>query len=113
MSSQGNGGQFVRLFHGNPDDYVFSTEGLDTVITQLLNQIDSSGPPPMSQEQMDNLNEVTINNDHVDTNLQCSICMEDFVLDEKVKELECGHLYHKDCIIEWLKLVITNIYFNV
>lgn len=37
--TQANGGQFIRLLHGNPEDYVWSTDGLDSVITQLLNQI--------------------------------------------------------------------------
>ena len=81
--------------------------GLDTVITQLLNQIDSSGPPPMSAEEISNLNEISITKEHVNLNLQCPICMEDFILDEKVKELSCRHFFHNDCIVEWLKLHAT------
>lgn len=37
--------------------------------------------------------------------LQCSICMEDFHLDEEVKRLPCDHHYHEECIIRWLELV--------
>jgi len=34
----------------------------------------------------------------------CSICLESNKNDENVSEkLICGHLYHKDCISQWLK----------
>ena len=32
--------------------------------------------------------------------VMCSICME--VEGEKIK-LDCGHMYHKKCLLEWLK----------
>ena len=105
--SQVNGGPFFRLLHGNPEDYVWTTNDLDTVITQLLNQIDNAGPPPMSQEEINSLNEISVTKEHINLNLQCPICMEDFVLDEKVKELTCHHFFHNDCIVEWLKLHAT------
>lgn len=37
--------------------------------------------------------------------LQCSVCWEDFTIDEKVMKLACDHMFHKDCIIPWLELV--------
>lgn len=37
--------------------------------------------------------------------LQCSVCWEDFTIDEKVMKLACDHMYHRDCIIPWLELV--------
>ena len=61
----------------------------------------------MSAEEINNLNEISITKEHVNLNLQCPICMEDFVLDEKVKELSCRHFFHNDCIVEWLKLHAT------
>jgi len=38
-------------------------------------------------------------------NLQCSVCWEDFRLDEPVRKLPCEHVYHENCIIPWLELV--------
>lgn len=32
----------------------------------------------------------------------CSICMNDFSVDERVYFLKCTHIFHKNCIIEWL-----------
>ena len=31
-------------------------------------------------------------------NKECSICMEEFKVDEPVKVTHCGHLYHEDCL---------------
>lgn len=31
------------VFMGNPNDYAWGREGLDTIVTQLLNQMDNSG----------------------------------------------------------------------
>lgn len=33
---------------------------------------------------------------------QCSICMENFVADERVRKLPCGHIFHASCVDEWL-----------
>ena len=32
---------------------------------------------------------------------QCTICISEFKLDEKLTTLECGHTYHHACITEW------------
>lgn len=39
LGGQGN----VQLFLGNPGDYAWGREGLDAIVTQLLNQMDTSG----------------------------------------------------------------------
>ena len=36
---------------------------------------------------------------------QCSVCMEDFHLEDVVRSLPCQHLFHTDCINPWLHLV--------
>ena len=33
------------------------------------------------------------------------MCMEDFKLDESVRQLPCQHMFHTDCIVPWLELV--------
>ena len=39
-----------------------------------------------------------------DSNLQCSVCWDDFKLEEEVRQLKCEHIFHEDCIIPWLEL---------
>ena len=38
-----------------------------------------------------------------DDNLDCIICMENFEENEIVKQLRCGHIFHRDCIDKWLE----------
>lgn len=94
----------VQLLHGNPGDYAWGSGGLDAVITQLLNNLDPAGPPPMPADDIKKLAKVEISEEQVSKNLQCSVCMEDFILEESVRQLPCSHLYHNDCIIPWLEM---------
>lgn len=92
------------LFMGNLGDYAWGREGLDTIVTQLLNQMETSGPPPLAKEKIDDIPKVEVTAEEVERKLQCSVCWEDFKIDEKVRKLPCSHLYHEDCIVPWLNL---------
>jgi len=90
--------------HGNPGDYAWGRGGLDAIITQLLNQMDGAGPPPMAQENIKDIPTVHIDSVMLEKNPNCSVCWDDFKLEESVKQLECQHCFHKDCIVPWLEL---------
>lgn len=47
---------------------------------------------------------VEVTDQQVDAKLQCSVCWEDFVLKECVRQLPCQHIYHEPCIRPWLEL---------
>ena len=32
---------------------------------------------------------------------ECSICMDDLAKGDEMGQLECGHTFHKKCIVEW------------
>lgn len=38
-----------------------------------------------------------------ENNKECLICLDENSLGGKAVKLNCGHLYHKECIIEWLR----------
>jgi len=97
----------LQVLHGNPGDYAWGQGGIDAVITQLLNQLDGTGPPPMPKLERDAIPTIKITQEDVDRNLQCTVCMEDFILDEPVRRLNCSHNFHNDCIIPWLELHAT------
>lgn len=94
----------MQLFLGNPGDYAWGREGLDAIVTQLLNQMDSTGPPPVSKDVIDALPIVEVTEEQVKAKLQCSVCWEDFQLRENVRQLPCLHIYHEPCIRPWLEL---------
>lgn len=71
-------------------DYAWGREGLDTIVTQLLNQMDNTGPPPLEKEKIDEIPKCDITQGQVDLKLQCSVCWEDFQLSEKVRQLPCS-----------------------
>lgn len=63
-----------------------------------------------SEEYINNLEEKTINEEILKKKLQCSICLEDFKLNDKYIALDCDepHIFHSGCetcsgIKEWLK----------
>jgi hypothetical protein len=35
-------------------------------------------------------------------NNECIICLECMYVNEKIKILDCGHMYHYDCINNWI-----------
>lgn len=96
----------IRMFqlHGDMRDYAWGAGGLDTIITQLLNQLENTGPPPATEQQLFNLPVVKINDEEFEKKVECAICMEDFNLHEEAKKLPCKHYFHEPCISEWLKL---------
>lgn len=91
-------------------DYAWGREGLDTIVTQLLNQMDNagkfnyklvqyylvilwlyqSGPPPLEPEKIAEIPKCEIIQEQVDSKLQCSVCWDDFKLHEVVRQLPCS-----------------------
>lgn len=41
----------------------------------------------------------------LDSNIQCSICYENYKINEEVKKLICDHMFHDVCITPWLRRV--------
>lgn len=77
------------FFMGNPGDYAWGREGLDTVITQMLNQMENSGPPPLAKEKIQDIPRIEITDEQVGEKLQCSVCWENFEKMETVRKLPC------------------------
>ena len=40
---------------------------------------------------------------HGDLLNECSICLENFDVGQKVSELSCNHLFHKECVEQWMQ----------
>ncbi|XP_038221901.1 E3 ubiquitin-protein ligase Iruka isoform X2 [Zerene cesonia] len=92
---------------GAPGDYVFGGEALDAVVTQLLGQLEHSGPPPMPRDILNSIPNETVTEQQAEANISCSVCWENFQLGETISRLECEHIFHSSCITPWLQLHAT------
>ncbi|KAJ8000357.1 hypothetical protein DPEC_G00203980 [Dallia pectoralis] len=92
------------MLHSNPGDYVWGQGGLDAVITELLGQFESTGPPPAEKEMIWSLPMVRVSQEQTDSRLECPVCREEYRVGESVKKLPCIHYFHSDCIVPWLEL---------
>lgn len=69
-------------------------------------------PPPASKEVVNNLPEITIDTE----GKNCPICLKEFKINEKAKNLPCEHFFHPTCILTWLnkvKMVFLCLKFSV
>ncbi|KAA0202527.1 hypothetical protein HAZT_HAZT009879 [Hyalella azteca] len=92
---------------GNPGDYVWGRGGLDAVITHFMGQLENNGPAPLTADQIAAIPSTQVTQEQCQNKMQCSVCMEDFVLSESVKKLRCDHFFHEPCITPWLKMHAT------
>lgn len=58
---------FVFVFRviSNLGDYAWGPGGLDAIVTELMNQMEGTGPPPLSKDRIDNLPDVKISAEQV------------------------------------------------
>ncbi|KAJ3669368.1 hypothetical protein LUZ60_011318 [Juncus effusus] len=57
------------------------------------------GSPPAKPSAIEALPSVAISEE-----LSCSVCLEEFEMGEKGKEMPCKHKFHESCILKWLEL---------
>lgn len=79
-------------------DYVVNTTFLDFTYTELneLNDVKVT----LTKEQFDKFEKKKVSESNKLTN--CSICMDNYELDEIIVTLKCNHVYHENCIENWL-----------
>ncbi|EJW81562.1 hypothetical protein WUBG_07527 [Wuchereria bancrofti] len=91
-----------NVLHGPVADYAWGEGGLDQIVTQLLNQFEG-GSTPVDPKLLANLPMTVVEPKHIDSGAQCTTCMETFKKDELVAILECQHIFHRECILPWLR----------
>ena len=87
--------QIMDELYPNPDSMSYEQ------ILQLEDKMGSVSKG-LTKSQFDKLPSVKYDKDKYSENYQCIICMEEFKKQEKVKILPCDHIFHGDCIKEWL-----------
>jgi len=98
---------------GRMGDYVFNQEALDHIITQIMEQGNSSRPVPASEDVMQQLHREVLEEQSPLLDRECAVCKDQFALnteepDEQViVTLPCKHPFHEGCIMPWLKSSAT------
>ncbi|KAL6010547.1 hypothetical protein ACLOJK_000981 [Asimina triloba] len=62
-------------------------------------------PPPASKDVVANLPIINVTSDILErlgSETQCAVCRESLVVDDKMQELPCRHLFHPSCLKPWL-----------
>lgn len=62
------------------------------------------GTPPASKEVVKSLTQVQITAETLKNHdlSECSVCKEEFKVEETVREMPCKHRFHENCIMPWL-----------
>lgn len=71
-------------------DYVFSQEGLDTVMERMMEAAGTSNaPPPASELVIQGLPRVKVDEEMLDVNPECTICQEELKAGDEVVKIPC------------------------
>ena len=65
---------------GNPGDYAWGREGLAAIVTQLLNQMDTAGPPPLAKDKINEIPKVIITKEQVGMYTKFKYCYLKYIL---------------------------------
>ncbi|KAI8800103.1 hypothetical protein BJ742DRAFT_780697 [Cladochytrium replicatum] len=87
----------------NIESYVMGQGGLDPIVTELMEQ-GSRDQQGAREEKISALPRVKVEQSMIEQNVDCTICQDDFVLEEELTRLPCEHYFHPPCIEPWLKI---------
>ena len=67
----------------------------DTDLITNINQNDNS-------KVISKIKKNIVSLEDIDKSSTCSICLEEFNSEKEIAFLDCKHIYHMECIIEWI-----------
>jgi len=96
--------QHLEIFNHEADS--FFRVSLRTLYDTLMEFMEERvGPTP--NHIIQSLPTIKVTLAQLATNTSCPICFVDYEPNEELVKLPCNHLYHKQCILSWLKLKST------
>ncbi|CDR97666.1 hypothetical protein, conserved [Babesia bigemina] len=87
----------------------FDIHAMNQILYYVMeNNSNRQGPPPAAKRILETLDTDTLDEEQAKKLETCAICTEDFVAGDKIHWLSkdrtlCGHGFHVDCIVPWLK----------
>jgi E3 ubiquitin-protein ligase RNF115/126 len=89
-------------FFGSP----FRNDGLEQILNHIMqNDPNNYGTPPASKQEVEKLEKTVISEENSTEfkEKDCSVCRENYKIDEKTIKMPCNHVFHEDCLMPWLK----------
>lgn len=78
-----------------------------SIIIPIVLEFSRSDPSALvsglARDKIDAIPTIAVEQEHVDEELACSVCLVEFIVSEPVRNLACKHLFHGQCIITWLE----------
>ena len=89
----------------NPSTGRININAIRSLLLQSLNGASNMDDVVVSldDEDLSNIKSYKYEKDKEESKLKCTICMDFCNEGEEICELKCGHKFHKDCIIPYLK----------
>jgi len=84
----------VRMLFENHNDFV-------TNMAALVNTMGETQFVPATKDAIESLEKVKV--EDCDTMKMCVICQVEFNIGMEVTKMPCDHLYHHECIVQWLE----------
>lgn len=100
------------LWNGRNNSLSYGDLGVNVIIHVFVDQlpVDHEDQTAMirfeaaTKESIGGLERVRIEDEGSDHMVvSCLVCLEDVLVGSEAIKLPCSHLYHKDCIVEWLQ----------
>ncbi len=99
-----NNSLYIQLNRIQESRVLETSNGVQSTIIKLFDDLAEEMKCHMSDVQDLNIMGikcVVSNESHFEET--CCICFSNYIPKEEIFHLECNHLYHKDCIVPWVK----------
>lgn len=100
--------QFSQM-RSNADPGDFFVGDMNTLLAHLQRQHEDQGPAPATEDAIGQLEIKQLSKEDAEKleNETCAVCQDKYKENDQVTCLPCKHIYHKDCVIPWLKMHCT------
>lgn len=88
----------------------FRSDSRTFSIAEILNHLVSLHPEratPANPIAVSQIPSVVMSQGLLKDNSTCAICQDDYVIGETLKKLQCGHIYHENCLTPWFRVKDT------
>lgn len=99
-----NANVMIYMYNNSNRDYQRRIS-LYSAVLNVLNRLDNiideneeENIETLTEEEFNELEVIKIDKNYLTNDMECSICIDKFELNQNVIKLQCNHLYHKECI---------------